>query len=98
MNLYKKLLFLSFFACAQFLSAQDTAAVAIKSPVAHEFGFNGTLLLKQVFNLSNSAFTMLPYDVTYKRIAGNMAWRFGLGATIDYSKTSTLTTGQSNST
>ena len=36
--------------------------------IAQEFGVNTTLMLKQVFNLSNNTFTTLPYDLTYKSI------------------------------
>lgn len=90
MRLLSKALLTLLFISPQFLNAQDTAAVFNKPEVAHEFGINGTMLLKQVFNLSNNTFVMLPYDITYKRIVANSALRFGLGATVDYSKTSTV--------
>lgn len=67
--------------------AQDTTAKHC------EFGFNTTLLLKQVFNLSNNTFAMLPYDLTYKRINGNHAWRFGLGVDVDLQNVTTETSG-----
>ncbi len=56
----------------------DSAAFA-GSPVNHEVGFNATMLLKQVFNISNTVLPMLPYDITYKRIKGRNALRIGGG-------------------
>jgi hypothetical protein len=73
-------------------SAQDSSAVQ------HEFGFNTTLLLKQVFNLSNNTFPMLPYDLTYKRIHGAHAWRFGLGVDVDLQNVATSTSGSGTTT
>jgi len=98
MRPYKKFVLSLLFIVPKFLIAQDSTVVESPKPeVRHEFGINCTMLLKQVFNLSNNTFTMLPYDVTYKRIVRNSALRFGLGATIDYSKTSTKTTNSGSS-
>ncbi len=78
-------------------ASPDTARMEDEFRRRHEFGFNTTMLLKQVFNLSNSTFAMLPYDLTYKNIApGNKtAWRFGLGISMDFSKSGTEITGGS---
>ncbi|MBI3509567.1 MAG: hypothetical protein HY064_02815 [Bacteroidetes bacterium] len=78
------------------MHAQDTLAPANEQKIFHhEFGFNTTLLLKQVFNLSNNTFTMLPYSVTYKLAWNKHALRFGLGADMNNSKTSTVNSGTS---
>jgi len=47
-----------------------------------ELGGNITLFFKQIFNLSNSIFPTLPYDLTYKYICGRNAFRAGLGFTL----------------
>jgi hypothetical protein len=87
-------------ACFSLLSitafAQSPDSSWQKPIVHHEFGINTTLLVKQIFNLSNNTFPTLPYDITYKRILNNNAWRFGLGITADNSKLSRSTTGSSS--
>lgn len=83
-------LFITFFllSAVGMLRAQQADSSAADKPVNHEFGFNTTMLLKQVFNISNTTLPMLPYDLTYKRIKGRNAWRFGLGMDADLEKIS----------
>lgn len=80
------------------LRAQQANSTAAVKPVNHEFGFNTTMLLKQVFNISNTTLPMLPYDLTYKRIKGRNAWRFGLGLDADLQRFSTTNSLQGNAT
>ena len=76
--------------------AQDTTKKDItkKCKFNHEVGINATLLLKQVFNLSNNTFPTLPYDLTYKLIRNNNKWavRAGVGVTMNNSSVSSTTT------
>lgn len=88
------LLLLCGFSSAAF--AQDSTRVHHHQPDTaemkrhpHELGVNTTLLLKQVFNLSNNTLPMLPYDITYKYIMKKSALRFGIGLTVDFSSSST---------
>ena len=73
--------------CTLNVHSQDTTSTVEKCNVSHEFGINSTLLLKQVFNLSNNTFPTLPYNLTYKMICNSSAIRFGLGFTINNLKT-----------
>ena len=80
--------------------AQDTTKVVehkVKK-VNHEIAVNTTLLLKQIFNLSNNTFQTLPYDLTYKLIVKKSALRVGLGVTMDNSSLTTTTTSTNPST
>jgi|GEM_PF-6693587 len=102
MNLAKHLAFcLAAFPAFAFAQTIDTVAPPHTERMrSHEFGINATMLLKQVFNLSNNTFQMLPYDVTYKCIGARSAWRFGLGLDVNYStsETSITSTGGGGST
>ena len=83
----KSLLFLSVIFSTPVWSQDSTLITKPSTPkiIAHEFGGNITLLLKQVFNLSNNTFPTLPYDLTYKRICNSSAIRIGLGITMNNS-------------
>lgn len=66
--------------------AQDTSRTHFENKkFHHEIGFNATNLMKQVLNFSNLTFNVLPYDLTYKLIRKNHAYRFGMGITMDNS-------------
>lgn len=80
------------------LHAQRADSSVTDKPVNHEFGFNTTMLLKQVFNISNTTLPMLPYDLTYKRIKGRSAWRFGLGLDADMQKINSSNSLQGSTT
>ena len=79
--------------------AQDTAITKQKideaSKLSNEIGLNTTLLLKQIFNLSNNTFPTLPYDLTYKLIKNKSALRIGLGITMTNSSVETTTSSTS---
>jgi hypothetical protein len=85
-------------------SSQDTtkATPSKDCKFNHEIGGNMTLFLKQVFNLSNTTLTVLPYDITYKLIRKNDKWagRAGFGITMNNSSINTTqtTTSQNQST
>lgn len=96
----KKLFFLSFMffslCCfSQQVTPTDTTKKSCSCKFNHEVGINSTLLLKQIFNLSNNTFTTLPYDATYKLIFGNMAVRVGAGITMNNSAAQTTTSSTS---
>jgi hypothetical protein len=102
----KKILLISFVFLSLTVLGQDTLKPA-KNDTAHarihksctgthEFGGNITLLFKQIFDLSNNAFPTLPYDLTYKYISGNNAFRFGFGVLLNNSSVSTTTTTYSS--
>jgi hypothetical protein len=74
------LLFALFCFCIHAFSQDSTKKEHLAN---QEIAGNATLLLKQVFNLSSSTLPMLPYDITYKRIVGNKAFRTGIGLTIN---------------
>lgn len=63
--------------------------------ISHEIGINTTFLVKQMFSLSSSSFTTLPYDLTYKLIRRNQAIRAGVGVSLNNSTVSTSTSGSS---
>jgi|ERR1019366_430974 hypothetical protein len=92
----KNLTFLSLFVFSASCFAQDTTKKDIikKCKFNHEVGINTTLLLKQIFNLSNNTFPTLPYDLTYKLIRDNNKWaiRVGIGVTMNNSSVSSTTT------
>ena len=71
-----------------------------KCNLRHEIGVNATLLLKQVFNLSNNTFTTLPYNLTYKLIWKDFVFRTGAGFSRTESKVeeteTSVTTGTSS--
>jgi hypothetical protein len=74
--------------------AQDTTKIAEPpaKKINHEIAINTTLLLKQIFNLSNNTFPTLPYDVTYKLIIKKSAIRVGAGINMTNSSLTTSTT------
>ncbi len=82
--------------------SQDSMKTKIDNvtKVQNEIGANTTLLLKQIFNLSNNSFPTLPYDLTYKLIKNKSALRVGFGVTVNNSSvtTTTSTSTTSNST
>lgn len=82
---------LSLIASVVALRAQQADSAKAVNPVNHEVGFNATMLLKQVFNISNNTLPMLPYDITYKRIRGTHALRIGGG--LEFTTQSVAQTG-----
>lgn len=72
--------------------AQDNTDAPKTWKFNHEIGVNTTLLLKQVFNLSNNTFSTLPYNLTYKLIHKKWAIRLGTGISLINSKVKTSTT------
>ena len=92
----KNLIFASLLILSASTFAQDTLKTesSRKCQFNHEIGINATLLLKQVFNLSNNTFPTLPYDITYKLISNNNKWaiRAGVGVSLNNSTVSSTTT------
>ncbi|MBI3502450.1 MAG: hypothetical protein HY063_11725 [Bacteroidetes bacterium] len=100
----KKIILFVFILLAVKSFSQDTSKVSAVKDTAkkqcrhscafsHEVGANMTLFMKQVFNLSSSTFTTLPYDLTYKLIhKDKWAIRAGAGITINNSSSESSTT------
>jgi hypothetical protein len=97
----KNFTFLSLFLFSVSCFAQDTTKKesTTKCKFDHEIGINATLLLKQIFNLSNNTFPTLPYDLTYKLIRNNNKWaiRAGAGITMNNSTVTSTTTSSNQS-
>lgn len=95
----KKIIFLSLFLFSTSCFSQNDSTE--KCNFDHEIGINTTMLLKQIFNLSNNTFPTLPYDLTYKLISENNKWaiRGGVGITLNNSSvSSTITSTNQNQT
>jgi hypothetical protein len=67
-------------------TAQEADSTMVRPKPQHEIGINTTMLLKQIFNLSNNTFTTLPYDITYNYAWKRAALRFGIGITYSNNK------------
>lgn len=74
--------------------AQDSLQKEERQPRIHELGVNITLFSKQIINLSNNIFDMLPYDVTYYT-GRKSSWglRVGLGLDLEMTETTTTVSG-----
>jgi opacity protein-like surface antigen len=76
-----KTAFLAFCSSLFFTSTAQEADSTLR--IRHEVGINTTMLIKQIFNLSNNTFPTLPYDITYNCVRNKSALRFGVGFTFE---------------